>query len=170
MRYVYWDTNCFLTFLQNEEPNVGKILGVVERVEKGELMIATSTFTLVEVVKYKGKGDTRPRYPMGSDERLALDQCFGEQNGVRLVNVDLMVARLAREAIWDYGVDPKDAVHVGSAMYFSKAAKDIEGQLLFQSFDKKLVKHCSGRIDGIEFEVPDGARFPYQTSMGLSAE
>lgn len=77
MRYVYWDTNCFLALLQNEQPNVECLLGVAQRADEGALRIVTSAFTLVEVIKYKGKGDTRPRYPIGSDEKLALDECFG---------------------------------------------------------------------------------------------
>ena len=53
-----------------------------------------------------------------SSERLALDECLGPSNGVIPVNVDMQVARMAREAIWDYGVDPKDAIHVATAMRF----------------------------------------------------
>lgn len=78
-----------------------------------------------------------------------------------------MVARLARQAIWDAGVYPKDAIRVGTAVYFTKAVSDMDGKLLFQSFDKKLIKHCQGRFENIEFAVPDASQFPYQTTMGL---
>ena len=49
------------------------------------------------------------------------------------------IAERSRDIFWDHGIDPKDAVHVASAL----AAKVG----IFSTFDKKLIGK-SGSIDG----------------------
>ena len=165
MKYVYWDTNCFLALLQDERPMADEVMGVAQEAGKS-LWIVTSAFTITEVVKHKNKETGTIEYPMGPDERIPLDQCFGRENGVLIVNVDVAVARMAREAIWDHGVDPKDAVHVGSAMYFKNVFLKTEDTYEFHTFDKRLAKRADG-ADGIRFVEPTREMYPYQDSFEI---
>lgn len=165
MKYVYWDTNCFLALLQREHPNADNVAGVVAMAGKS-LMIVTSVFTVTEVVKYKGKEPGPARYPISSSERLALDECLGPSNGVIPVNVDMQVARMAREAIWDYGVDPKDAIHVATAMRFRDVRLSKGESLEFHTFDKGLLRKCR-QIDMIDFMAPTASLYPYQPELGI---
>lgn len=54
MKRVYWDSCCFIDFLQGSER--GEVLkGVVDKKDSGDLEIVTSVVTLTEVIKL-GKG------------------------------------------------------------------------------------------------------------------
>lgn len=162
MKYIYWDSNCFIGYLKDEEYGRDARKGVVQAVERGEATLVTSVFTMVEVVKYKVKG-TGELSTIGRRECGALEDCFSPENGVLLINVDRETAAMARRAVWDYNVDPKDAIHVGSALQFTDVMLDESDEFVFQTFDKKLIKRAQG-CGGIKFEEPNVADYPYQLS------
>ena len=163
MKYAYWDSNCFIGYLADEEYGRDARMGVIQAVERGELRLVTSAFTLVEVVKLKVKdGDVPPR--MSSAQRASLEACFSPANGVVIVNVDVTTATKAREAVWDRGIDPKDAIHVGSALQFKESALSPDDELVFHTFDKKLIKRADG-YEGVRFEELGG--HPYQPDLDL---
>ena len=165
MKYIYWDSNCFIGFLKGEEHGKDAILGVLHAVERGEAKLVTSAFTLVEVVKLK-ENPNRTETSQSKSQRVEIEKCFGPDNGVIIVNVDIETASKAREAVWDYGVDPKDAMHVGTALRFKEIYLNKGDEIVFQTFDKKLIKHADG-CGGIRFEEPDVANYPYQMSADL---
>ena len=166
MRYIYWDSNCFIGYLKNEEHGRAARNGVIQAVERGDAKLDTSVFTMVEVVKHKVKGSNGP-YLIDKGQRYALDECFSSERGVILVNVDRETAALAREAVWDHNVDPKDAIHVGSAMQFCRVMlEDDDDEFVFQTFDKRLISRAQG-CDGIRFEEPSAVDYPYQTSVDI---
>lgn len=165
MKYVYWDSNCFIGHLKNEENGREAREGVLQAVERGEAKIVTSAFTLVEVVKGKAREKDGPAYVrFDSGSKAALEECFSPDNGVLIVNVDLAVASKARQAVWDNNVDPKDAIHVGSALQFKNVAMADGDELVFHTFDRKLVKRANG-CGGIRFCAPSLSEFPYQPSL-----
>lgn len=52
MKRVYWDSCCFIDYLEgSERGRQGR--GVMERAQNGELLIVTSVLTLVEVLGEK---------------------------------------------------------------------------------------------------------------------
>ena len=165
MRYLYWDSNCFIGYLKGEEHGKEARLGVMQAVERGEAKIVTSAFTLVEVVKLKVREEDGPYFKtVGSESRQALEDCFSPKNGIIIVNVDVQTARRARQAVWDYGIDPKDAMHVGSAMQFADIGLDDGDTLTFQTFDKKLIAHAND-IPGLDAAEPSTIEFPYQMAL-----
>ena len=163
MKYIYWDSNCFISYLRDNEPGTPACRGVVAVVERGEAKIATSAFTMVEVVKYKVQGANGPDYKtIGSGERQDLESCFSPENGVIVVNTDRETATMAREVVWNHNVDPKDSIHVATALQFSRTyMKDGDGELIFHTFDKTLLKRTP-TISGIKFEEPSIENYPYQ--------
>lgn len=161
-RYIYWDSNCFISYLCGDEPGSLACRGVVDIVEQGKAEIVTSAFTMVEVVKYKVRGENSTHVKeLGRERRQELESCFSPENHVRIVNVDIFTANMAREAVWDHGIQPKDAIHVGSAMQFKRTGMRDTDELVFQTFDKSLISHANG-IDGIRFEEPSTENYPYQ--------
>ena len=164
MQYIYWDSNCFIGYLKGEEHGREARLGVMQAVERGEAKIVTSAFTLVEVVKFKTKNADAPEVIL-EGERIALENCFAPENGVIVVNVDQPTATKARQAVWDSNVDPKDAIHVGSAAQYAGLLSD-DDEFVFQTFDKTLIKRAQG-FAGIRFEEPSTSDYPYQATIEL---
>jgi predicted nucleic acid-binding protein len=106
----YWDSCCFLGWLAEEEDKVDACKEVLDVAEAGRLTIVTSTLTLAEVVKLKG--DHAP-LPPENEERI--DQFF-KRDFIVLRQVDRRVGELARRLYWQSGIDPKDAIHVATAL------------------------------------------------------
>lgn len=70
MKRVYWDSCCFIDFLQGSER--GEVLkGVVDKKDKGELEIATSVVTLTEVISMaqRCRKSRKPRKTTGTSKR-----------------------------------------------------------------------------------------------------
>lgn len=166
MKYIYWDSNCFIGYLKDEEYGRDARSGVVQAVARGEAKLVTSVFTMVEVVKcrIKEKGELSV---FDRKQRQDLENCFSPDNGVLLINVDRETASMARCAVWDYNVDPKDAIHVGSALQFNEVMVGEDDELVFQTFDKNLIKRAQG-CGGIKFEEPNVADYPYQLSADFA--
>lgn len=165
MEYVYWDSNCFVGYLQNDQ-NADVLGAIVERAENGRLVIVTSALTLTEVLRYKGS-DGVLRNPIGPSEIAHLEDCFSPENGVQVVNLDRVVASNARHVVWDRGIDPKDAVHVASAIQFKhNGLMKGDDTLVFHTFDKKVLNRGDG-IDGIPFVKPRIEDYPQQAKLNL---
>ena len=165
MEYVYWDSNCFIGYLQNEQ-NADVLEAIIERAEDEKLVIVTSALTLAEVLKFKGS-DGVLHNPISPEEELHLEDCFSPDNGVQIVNLDRVVASNARRVVWDRGIDPKDAIHVATAMQFKRnGLMKRNDTLVFHTFDKKVLKHGDG-IDGIPFVIPKLEDYPQQSQLSL---
>lgn len=128
VRYVrYWDSCCFIGWLAEEENKVAACKEVLDIAEAGRLTIVTSTLTLAEVIKLKGHHALPPE----SEERI--DQFF-KREFIVLRQVDRKVGELARRLCWQSGIDPKDAVHVATALIHGISALDTtDGPLIRKS-------------------------------------
>lgn len=165
MDYVYWDSNCFIGFLQNES-NADVLEAIIKLAEDGKLAIVTSSLTLTEVLKFKGS-DGVVHNPIKPEEEHHLTDCFSPENGVHVVNLDRIVAEMARRVVWDHGIDPKDAIHVATAMQFKRnGLMKHEDSLVFHTFDKRVLSHGDG-IDGIPFVTPQQEDYPLQTQLKI---
>ena len=121
---VYWDSNCFLSLLQ-EEAGAPQCEQVLQDAQDGKVIIVTSSLTLAEVLKMKGK------VAIPKDQQDTVVKFFLSEYIV-IRNVTRKTAELARELIWDHGIDFKDAVHVASA---------LENKLtMMHTFDSGLIK------------------------------
>ena len=105
----YWDSNCFLAWLQSEAGRVEKCQDVLALAERGEVEIVTSVFTLTEVLRL------RPRDALPSERRIAVEGLFNRPS-IRTMMLTRRLAEEARDLVWDHGITPKDAVHVASAL------------------------------------------------------
>jgi predicted nucleic acid-binding protein len=120
----YWDANVFLGWLKAEADKVAACQGVLDAAEAGTIEIVTSALTLTEVIKMKGQqAITRDK-----EEKI---RGFFEQPYIIIREVDRYVAEAARELIWSHGVDPKDAIHLATAIRLHLPYLD--------TFDDKLI-------------------------------
>jgi predicted nucleic acid-binding protein len=127
---VYWDSDCFLGWLQAEPSKVELCEGTLERANQGDVLIFTSTLTMAEVLWLKGG----PPIPQ---QKADLVRRFFRRSYMRLRNVTRTVSESAQELVWNNGVRPKDAIHVATALEAKANA--------FETFDEALLKK-SGTI------------------------
>ena len=126
----YWDSDCFLGWLAEEPDKVSDCQSVIRAAEAGDLRIVTSSLTLVEVVKLKSRTPLPP-------EKEVVIRSFFEHSYIVIRQLDRRTAERARELIWKYGFNPKDSVHVATAL--------VENVPRMDTFDGDLMKK-SGMI------------------------
>ncbi len=122
---IYWDSDAFLGWLQEEEDKVDLCRATLDRAKIGEVLIVTSTLTLAEVLWMK----KAPRIPK---EKAELVQRFFRRSYIRVYNVTRKIAESAQDLVWDNNIKPKDAIHVATAVNL--------GLLYLETFDKGLLK------------------------------
>lgn len=120
----YWDAACFIAVLNEEEGRVEECESVLRAAANREVEIVTSAFTITEVLYPKGGR------PLPPDLRKIVSTYFRRPEIV-IVNVDRELAEAAQRFFWDFGVRPKDAVHVASALR-GKAS-------VLETYDDKLI-------------------------------
>ena len=121
----YWDANAFLGWFNDEQDKVGACQGVLEAAESGTIEIVTSALTLVEVIKLKGEKHL-PR------EKEEIIRGFFENPYIIVREVDRFIAEDARELIWAHNLNPKDSVHLATALRLKLSVLD--------TFDRDLMK------------------------------
>src|SRR5438874_2732118 len=90
---IYWDAVSYLAFLKAENGRVGICRQVLDAGDRGEIEIATSTLTLIEVVHLKG----RPK--MTASDETAIRDLF-ERPSMVLIDANRHIAEMARQLIW----------------------------------------------------------------------
>lgn len=130
--HKYWDSGVFLCFLNKEEDARRKICeDILEHAEKGEFLIYTSYWTMVEVI--------RPRkQSISSAEKLTKEQiekiqAMFDWPWIRKIQVDERVAKKSVELARVYGLHPADAVHAASAII-------TQGVNILQKWDRDFSK------------------------------
>lgn len=126
----YWDSDCFIGLLAEEPDKVDACKTVIDAAERGQVVIVTSSLTLAEVVKVRRHGP--------------LDKALREQIRLFFMNeyivvrqLDRFLAEQARDLWWDFGIEPKDGVHVATAL--------ASGLTQLDTFDEKLIDR-SGQL------------------------
>lgn len=148
MRRRYWDADCFLAWLNGEEPKASQCQPVIRLAEANELEIVTSDLTLAEVLYLR-----RPQLP--KEEQIRQIEDFFELDYIVLVAVDRETVLEGRRLVWDRGIAPKDAIHVASAL-----RADVEH---LDTFDQELIARAA------DYPLPVGKpNIPDQLTLGES--
>jgi predicted nucleic acid-binding protein len=132
---VYWDSCVWLGVLNDEPDKVDSARWIIERAERGEIEIWTSTITLAEVYKVRQSGEPDPE----ADKKL---DDFLSQPYIVHVQVDQDVAMEARRLLRTKlpGLrKPYDAVHLACAVWH-----DIE---TFHTFDRDDLLPLTGLVN-----------------------
>jgi predicted nucleic acid-binding protein len=120
----YWDSTCFLCWLK-DEPDKETCNGVVEAAKKGEVLIVTSALTLAEVIKLKHK------VPIPQEDAERVKEFFERHDVIEVRQVDRRIAEEARQLVWNYGTEPKDAIHLATALRYHITVFDtLDGPLI----------------------------------------
>lgn len=84
-------------------------LKILNDASEGKLEIVVSALVMVEVIRPKGAPVPLPP----EDERKIRD--FFENEYVKMRSVDRLIAEVARDLCWKYGLHPRDAIHLATA-------------------------------------------------------
>lgn len=82
---------------------------VLDSAEAGRIELVISALTIAEVLLLRNQRAI-PK------ERAQLVRDFFRRNYFVVVDVDRFIAERAQDLVWDYGIKPKDAVHVATAL------------------------------------------------------
>jgi predicted nucleic acid-binding protein len=139
--YRYWDSCTILGWLKEEPDKIGECQAAMLRAKSGDLTLVTSALTLPEVLFLKGKD------PVPEEDRDKVRRFF-ESPFVHLVELDRTVGERAQEVVWKYGVRPKDAVHVATAISTSPSMPLDQ----LDTFDEPLIA-LSGKIGNTGLKI-----------------
>lgn len=127
---IYWDSDAFLGWLGNETRKADSCGGVIQRAERGEVLIVTSTLTLAECLWMRGQ----PKIPQ---EKAEIVRRFFRRSYIRMYNVTRRLGEDAQDFVWNHSIKPKDAIHVATAVHLGVEA--------LETFDEDLIKK-SGKV------------------------
>lgn len=108
-RRVLWDSACCLAFLKAEAGRVEQCEEVLDQAKVGNVEIVLSALALAETLNLA----KMPAIPKSSRETVR--KFFGRSAFV-VADVTRRIAERAQDLVWDYGVSPKDALHVATAL------------------------------------------------------
>lgn len=135
---LYWDSNAFLAWLQNEPGREAACRDTLEAAQRGDFLIVTSALTIAEVLWLKGS-------PRLEEDKAELLNRFFRRSFLRVVNLDRKIAQQAQRLVWKRGIRPKDSVHVATALQYECP--------VLETFDQPLIQK-GVELDGIEIRQP----------------
>lgn len=124
---VYFDACVFLAWLKDEEGRADVIATLFEDADKGNLKVLTSALTIAEVLNIQGF-----KSPIPKEQRDKVKSLFAN-NWIVPKGVNRRLAEISQELVWEYGVSPKDGIHVATAMVYNINT--------LYSYDSGLTKH-----------------------------
>jgi predicted nucleic acid-binding protein len=104
----YWDACAFSGYLNEEADKIIECESVLKAASNGHILIVTSALTLAEVLFAKNGPKLDP------SKRNTVEKFF-KADFISVRNVTRHIGDLARDIFWDYGIKPKDCVHVATA-------------------------------------------------------
>jgi predicted nucleic acid-binding protein len=134
---IYWDSDAFLGWLQEEPGKAELCEGTIERAQNLEALIITSALTIAEVLWLRGA----PPIPQ---EKAELVRKFFRRSYIRVRNVTRRISENAQELVWNDRIRPKDAIHVATALDANVDA--------LETFDEGLLKK-SGSVGNPSLEI-----------------
>lgn len=124
---VYLDSCVFLAWLKDEENRADIIATIFDDAAKGYTKILTSSLAIAEVLNIQGF-----KSPIPKEHRDKVKSLFANE-WIIPQGVNRRLAEIAQELVWEYGVSPKDGIHVATAM--------VHKVPVLYSYDGGLTKH-----------------------------
>jgi predicted nucleic acid-binding protein len=121
-----WDSDALIGWLGKEADKQEICAPVIDACEAGKVRLVVSALAMAEVIKLK-----RGNAPIPESARELIEGFFG-RTFIVARNVDPATSSLARQLVWTENIDPKDAVHVATALR--------AGVPLLETFDGGLLK------------------------------
>ena len=137
----YWDTGPFLAWLKQEAYRIDEVEPVIRAAQDGKVLLVTSSVTLVEVVKLDQK-NAPVAVPPEDAETI---RKFFERSSINIRTFDRNTAALARQLIWDHGLETRDAMHLATAVRWKMP--------LIETYDRKDLISLDGKVGTPPIEI-----------------
>jgi len=113
--HIYWDTTCFICFLNRSELDRRAICeDVLRNAKEGHVSLYTSTLTIAETLYPRRANLPNPRR-LTPDESQLIDGMF-RWSWLKKIDVDQRIAFYAAELARDYNLYPSDSIHAATAI------------------------------------------------------
>ncbi len=113
VKTLYWDTSVFLCFLDANENEKRKICeDILHHARDGHVVIATSTFTIVETIRPKWIVPASALTP----EQIRIIEGMFKWPWIKKYQVDERLALRAVALARDYALKPGDSIHAATAI------------------------------------------------------
>ena len=117
-RHIYWDTSCFICFLNHSELDRRAICeDILRNAQDGRIALYTSSFTIAETLYPRRTSVPNPRR-LSPDEANSIKAMF-QWSWLKKIDVDQRIAFYAAELARDYNLYPNDAIHASTAILTS---------------------------------------------------
>ena len=114
-RRIYWDSSCFICFLNRSEIERRAVCeDILRNAQKGNVVLYTSTFTIAEVIYPRRSSLPNPRR-LTREEATQIQGMF-RWRWLKKIDVDQRIAFRAAEIARDYDMYPADATHAAAAI------------------------------------------------------
>lgn len=130
----YWDSCVFLAALKREPSRIAECDSIIQAARSRELIIVTSSLTLVEVIKL----DRAWAIPASDAKKI---KEFFEVSWLSVRELDRWIAEIARNLLWKHqGLKYKDAVHVATAIRYNVP--------LLETYDNEDLLQLDAQVGG----------------------
>ncbi len=140
-RFVYWDANVFLSYLNNDKDRIPVIEAILEAVESSKAdRIVTSVISKVEVAWV---AQENMRRALSKDEEKRIDEMWDNEELFEMVDfnngIALMARKLMREGLSrGWKLRTNDAIHLASAQWVGAIELQTYDLRDFQKFSELL--------------------------------
>lgn len=115
-RRIYWDSCLYIDFLTGDKPYQQDLVHMIASWERKEVVLVTSALTIAEVLYIKCEGILRTEDSSRRPDIEALFEPPANHEPLVVVELTRAIALKARDLRWEHGIEPKDCVHVASAL------------------------------------------------------
>lgn len=154
----YWDAGPFIAWLASEtrDERADRCAPIIKAAQSNQLLIVTSSVSLIEVVKLDKK-DAVVNLPPEAEAKIV---AFFHQPYISIRDFDPRTAEIARDLTWKHGLSTRDAMQAATALRWKVPQMD--------TFDGGLLK-LDGVLGspGLRITKPD---LPQQLDLALAAD
>ena len=138
---IYWDSACFLSYVNEDAPRIAALDAIIEASGRGEIRLYTSELSQVEVAF--GASEQRQRELDPNIERL-LDALWADAKVVTIIEYHSRIGRTARGMMRDavargLSLKPIDAIHLATARWLRSQGVAVAE---FHTYDRSLSNYA----------------------------
>jgi predicted nucleic acid-binding protein len=147
-RFIYWDANIFISYLNGESDRLPTLDAILEDVSKDNKdKIVTSVLSKVEVAWVANE---RITHVLSAEDEGRIDALWNDPSVIELIDFNDEITHIARSLLrrsisrgWD-GLKPNDAIHLATAEWV--------GAIEMNTYDSKLFRY--GDLIGLDVRPP----------------
>lgn len=108
----YWDSDVLIHAIQRTPEHIAELEPLISEAESGNIQIVLSTFSLMEIYKDLDGINATSK----DDDELII--AFFENPYFIIRDLTQPIALSARQISREFNIQPKDAAHIATALYF----------------------------------------------------